>query len=86
MSDEWNFDMEQAPRGHFQDVTRNIKGKAITSVVHVPEVIIAAGNDGVVTLSKWIEKDQRWNMFTADVPPLAWKPWPAHPATPKVDA
>lgn len=41
--------------------------------------IIAAGNKGVVTVSRWIEKDGRWSMFTKSVPPLAWMPWPSHP-------
>jgi hypothetical protein len=41
--------------------------------------IIAAGNGAVVTVSKWMEKEGRWNMFTKDVPPLAWVLWPDHP-------
>ena len=41
--------------------------------------IIAAGGKGVVTGSRWLEKEGRWNMFTKAVPPLAWQPWPDHP-------
>lgn len=41
--------------------------------------IIAAGNKGVVTTSQWQSKEGRWTMFTKDVPPLAWQPWPTHP-------
>lgn len=41
--------------------------------------IIAAGNKGIVTLARWIEKEGRWSMFTKAVPPLAWQPWPQHP-------
>jgi hypothetical protein len=41
--------------------------------------IIAAGNDRVVTLSRWLPKEGRWSMFTKDTPPVAWKPWPKHP-------
>lgn len=41
--------------------------------------IIAAGSKGVVTVSKWIEKEARWSMFSADHPPLAWAHWPDHP-------
>ncbi len=43
------------------------------------EPIIAAGNEGVVTKSRWLAKEDRWVMFTQAVPPLAWQPWPAHP-------
>lgn len=43
--------------------------------------IIAAGNKGVVTASRWIEKEGRWSMFTKAVPPLAWQLWPKHPDT-----
>ncbi len=75
----WNFNMDEAPRGHFEDVTRTIGKNVVMSVVHVPEPIIAAGNDGVVTVSRWIDREKRWNMFTADVPPIAWMPWPKHP-------
>lgn len=45
------------------------------------EPIIAAGNEGVVTVSRWNEKRQAWTMFAADTPPLAWMPWPKHPHT-----
>jgi hypothetical protein len=78
MSD-WNFNMDDAPRGHFQDVTRQVGKNVVCSVVHVPERIIAAGNEGVVTVSRWLDAEKRWEMFTAEVPPLAWMPWPQHP-------
>ena len=76
---EWNFNMDEAPRGCFKDVTRTVGKNEVTSSVHFPEPIIAAGNGGIVTLSRWIEKEQRWNMFTKDAPPIAWMPWPKHP-------
>ena len=75
----WNFDISQAPKGKTKKITRTLKGKEVETELHVPEKILAAGNEGVVTLSHWIEKEQRWNMFTKDVPPLAWMPWPKHP-------
>lgn len=78
MSD-WNFNIAEAPKGHFEDVTRTVGKNVVMSVVHVPEPIIAAGNDNVVTVSRWLDKEQRWEMFTRDVPPMAWQPWPAHP-------
>jgi hypothetical protein len=74
----WNFNMDDAPRGTFEDVRRD-NGKTVSmAVLHVPTMIIAAGNDGVVTVSKWLEKEGRWMMFTKGVPPLAWMPWPEH--------
>lgn len=76
---QWNFDLSQAPKGTTKTTTVVIKGKELTREAHVPEVILAAGNEGVVTFSYWVEKHQRWAMFTKDVPPLAWMPMPKHP-------
>ena len=76
---QWNFNMDEAPRGNIRSVTRIIGKNEVTTEEHVPDVIIAAGNDGVVTLSRWLPKEGRWNMFSAKVPPLAWMHWPQHP-------
>lgn len=84
--DGWNFNIEEAPKGEWRMVDCG-KGQR---EVHFPALIIAAGSDGVVTPSKWVPatfnkvtgkmtSPDRWNMFTGDVPPLAWKPWPKHP-------
>jgi hypothetical protein len=90
---EWSFDIEEAPRGTWSIVsqpvgenrTRNIK-------VFTPDLIIAAANGGIVTISRWVpdklkkgekrelRRDEgRWMMFTREVPPLAWMPMPKHP-------
>lgn len=82
----WCYDMSEAPTGYFDDVRRTVGKTIVMSHVHVPETIIAAGNGGVVTLSKWIEKEQRWSMFTKDCPPIAWRPWPKHPDDPEARA
>lgn len=79
----WNFNMADAPRGEFRQVTRKIGKNEVTIGEHVPVLIIAAGNGGVVTLSRWLEKEQRWEMFIKEVPPLAWMPWPDHPEASK---
>lgn len=76
---KWNFNLDEAPRGYSRFVTRRIGKNDITTEEHVPGLIIAAGNDGVVTVSRWLPKEERWNMFTKDVPPMAWMPWPKHP-------
>jgi len=48
--------------------------------------IITASKCGKVIVSKWLEKEQRWNMYTKDSPPIAW--WgiyPSHPTMTKPD-
>jgi len=75
----WNFDMSQAPRGETRMVTRTIGKNEVDVAEHIPALIIAAGNDQVVTVSKWLPEQGRWNMFSKGTPPLAWQPWPAHP-------
>lgn len=80
MSEGWNFNMDEAPKGRTKIVTRNIKGQEIETEVFVAEPIFAAAADGeTVTVSKWSPKEGRWIMFTKDCPPIAWKPWPKHP-------
>ena len=77
---QWNFNMDEAPRGTVRSVTRKSGKNTVTIEEHVPERIIAAIGDGQgVTVSYWIPKDQRWNMFTKSVGPIAWMPWPKHP-------
>ena len=75
----WNYNMDEAPRGSTQVVTRKIGKNEVTLEEYVYDYIIAAGNEKVVTLSRWLPKENRWNMFTEKVPPMAWKPWPKHP-------
>ena len=70
--------MDAAPRGTTRMVTRIIGKTEVERQEHVPALIIAAGNDQVVTVSKWLPEQGRWNMFSKDTPPLAWQPWPAH--------
>lgn len=75
---EWNFNIAEAPRGHTE--TRIAKGKPYE--VFVGDRIIAAGTGDTVTVSQWLPKFNRWEMFTVDVPPIAWMPWPEHPTPP----
>lgn len=78
----WNFDMASAPRG--EELARVVKtAKGDRLVPHYEHVrIIAAGNKGIVTLSRWLPNEERWEMFTKDVPPFAWMPWPTAPEVP----
>jgi hypothetical protein len=71
--------MDEAPRGRTNLVTRQIGKNVVVSEEFISDPIIAAGNDRVVTLSRWLPKEGRWNMFSKDTPPVAWKPWPKHP-------
>jgi hypothetical protein len=80
---DWSSDMAKAPRG-FYDVRAVPKGKGHVKTF-VPEHIVAASACGVVTVSHYLPDEKRWEMFTADHPPIAWMPWtrgmksPAHP-------
>lgn len=75
----WNFNIDEAPKGSHKIVMQTLKGREVERKIHVPETIIAAGNEGVVTFSYWVEKKERWCFFTKDTPPLAWFPFPKHP-------
>lgn len=78
----WNFNISEAPKGRTDWITTgktNKDGSPVLKRVHVAPRIIAAGDGGVVTLSRWLPVEERWEMFTKDCPPLAWMPWPEHP-------
>jgi hypothetical protein len=76
---DWNFNMDEAPRGRTVSVTRQIGKNVVVGEEFFFDYIIAAGNDRVVALSRWLPKEGRWSMFTKDTPPVAWMPWPQHP-------
>lgn len=38
-------------------------------------ILVRSADGATVTPSRWVEKDQRWNMFTVDKPPAEWKPY-----------
>lgn len=79
MSDRWNYDMNAAPRGQCETVTRKVGKNEVTVEVYRPVRIIAGGACGTVTGSEWNPKRNAWSMFSADVPPIAWMPWPDAP-------
>lgn len=78
---EWNFNMDEAPRGEWKTKRVKLKsGKFKQVPVYVGKLIIVAGKTlGHVTTSRWLEEDQRWEMFTKNEQPLAWMSWPTHP-------
>jgi hypothetical protein len=71
--------MSQAPKGKSKIYTSVMRGREVSRELITPEIILCAGNEGVVTPSYWIEKQERWSMFTKSTPPLAWMPFPKHP-------
>lgn len=75
----WNHDLSQAPRGKMVPTTVKTKDGLKQSETYQREYIIAAGRCGAVTKSYWIPEQERWCMFTKDVPPGAWMPWPENP-------
>jgi len=79
---EWNFSMDAAPRGETRMVKRIVGKNEIEVSEHIPALIIAAGNDMIVTVSKWLPEQGRWNMFSKLKPPKAWQHWPTHPEYP----
>src|SRR5690554_3796254 len=75
----WIFDLTEAPRGETSYVPTGRHGKdgsPILRKVHQAPKIIAAGKCGVVTVSRWLADEGRWEAFTVDTPPVAWQPWP----------
>jgi len=68
----WNLDMTRAPRGRYRIVALS-NGKG-TRKIFEPVPIIAAGR-GVVTVTRWLDDQKRFDMFTAEVPPFAWMPY-----------
>lgn len=69
----WSTDMSKAPRGRYR-VIASANGKG-TRRVFEPADIIVASACGVVTVARWLDDEQRWNMFTTEVPPIAWMPY-----------
>ena len=69
---DWNFDMSKAPRGKY-DIVALSNGKG-TRKVFRPVEIIVAGACGTVTVARWVDDERRFDMFTAEVPPIAWMP------------
>lgn len=76
---DWNFNMDEAPRGASVTETYTVKGFPRSREVQRVDKIIVASECGKVTSSHWIAAEGRWQMFNADSPPIAWQPWPTHP-------
>ena len=62
--------IETAPKGKYRTVQVGNKGGE--REVFEPCQVIVGRNDGFVTISYWVEKFERWNMFSKDAPPTHW--------------
>lgn len=75
--DNWRFDVENAPRGRFEEAVGPKRSKRS---VFKPEPVIIACSDGkTVTLSRWMPEEGRWNMISKKEHVVAWQPWPSYP-------
>jgi hypothetical protein len=82
----WDFDITQAPRGSY--VVRNKtlgKGRGDTKDF-VADVVILATKCGVVTKSRYLPDEKRWEGLAKGEQPVAWQPWPKHPHAEQVSA
>ena len=78
---EWNYNMKECPKSYFVEeeiINRLGVETKIKKVVEVP-VILASADCLTVTTSRWLPKENRWNMFSKKQTPLAWMPFPSHP-------
>ncbi|MDF2797416.1 MAG: hypothetical protein K0R85_160 [Devosia sp.] len=80
----WHTDMSKAPRGHYVVKSAGQGGKADRRVFE-PQLIIAAGKCGVVTVSYYIPEHKRWNMFANGEQPVAWTEYAGQTMVPQPD-
>jgi len=71
----WSTDMSAAPKGRLVERVIKIKGKPVKRQDVVRDRVWAAGSNGLVTSSHWIDEWGRWEMFNAETPPFAWRPY-----------
>lgn len=79
----WRTDIDAAPRGKMVTRTHNVNGGPKDVQVFVPDRIFLATKCGKVTISQFMPKEDRWEMLAAGEQPVAWMPWPEHPAKAK---
>lgn len=66
--------MSKAPKGSFRIISSGGNASA-TRRVFEPADIIVAGRHGTVTVAHWMDDEKRFNMFSAEHPPIAWQPY-----------
>lgn len=73
---EWNFNINEAPKGEIKNIDRNIEdknGDPTYKDVFFPEYIWAATKCGQVTKTNWLPKEGRWNCLSRGEYPIAWQ-------------
>lgn len=77
---QWNFDMDAAPKGKTETIRVPWNKKTVERKVFTPHwVLTATPTCGKVIMSHWLPKENRWNGYTKENPPLAWMEKPKHP-------
>lgn len=77
---EWNFNMSTAPRGTpIQRIIQRPEGEPAVVTTIKKEIIHAASSCGKVISTYYIDKEDRWCMFSKDDPPIAWCKYPDYP-------
>jgi hypothetical protein len=89
MNDNWNYNMNEAPRGQYVSKIINGPKGPIKTQIYEHDLIIATDGD-IVTLSRWLppitdgpvgkQRDGRWTMFGVNQTPVAWQHWPKPPS------
>lgn len=75
----WFFDMSAAPRGEYVKSTVKSSKGPVEKETYQHVTIYLLGACKTVTHGKWLPDEERWEMFTKDVPPVAWMPLPTAP-------
>jgi len=81
MKQEWNFNIDECPKGTYKTATKKI-GKTEKKIkTFVPYYIWVATKHDIVTRSYITEDGERFNMLASKEKPIAWMPFvvPNHP-------
>lgn len=74
----WIFD-EPAPRERFVTMEKN--GESVVKMQPMRIIAAARGTkQGLVLVTNWLPKEERWEFFSKGTEPLAWMPMPEFPA------
>ena len=74
MNDNWNFNIEEAPKYVEAEEIKVIGKRSFKMTVKKP-VTIWATDGKIVTKSYYVLKEERWNCFATGQKPMAWQPY-----------
>jgi len=75
----WNFNIDDAPRGEYEDIIVTIGKKKVQKKVFNPVKVITASKCEKVIVTSWLPDEGRWNMYSKKESPIAWQLYPEHP-------